>query len=114
MPIKRLALIAMAIICFAPAVARAEYPHRRVDLVIPYAAGGGIDLLLRALSEGFSAHFKQPFTVSNRTGAGGAIGVAYVARSAPDGHTLLFVPALVYSVLPVMQDKVGYTPKSFT
>ncbi len=51
--------------------------------------------------------------VSNRTGAGGALGVAYVARSAPDGHTLLFVPALAYSVLPLMQSNVGYTDKSF-
>ena len=51
--------------------------------------------------------------VSNRTGAGGAIGVAYVARSAPDGYTLLFVPALAYSVLPLMQSNVGYTDKSF-
>ena len=87
----------------------AEYPERSVDLVIPYAAGGGIDLLLRAMAEGFSAHFKQSFVVSNRTGAGGALGVAYVARSAPDGHTLLFVPALAYSVLPLMQSNVGYT-----
>ena len=46
----------------------AEYPERSVDLVIPYAAGGGIDLLLRAMAEGFSAHFKQSFVVSNRTG----------------------------------------------
>ena len=91
----------------------AEYPERSVDLVIPYPAGGGIDLLLRALAEGFSAHFKQSFVVSNRTGAGGALGVAYVARSAPDGHTLLFVPALAYSVLPLMQSNVGYTDKSF-
>jgi len=94
-------------------VQAAEYPERNVELVIPYPAGGGIDLLLRALAEGYSAHFKQPFTVANRTGAGGAIGVAYVARAAPDGYTLLFVPALVHSVLPVMQTNVGYTPRSF-
>jgi tripartite-type tricarboxylate transporter receptor subunit TctC len=96
-----------------PQAAAAEYPDRTVDLVIPYAAGGGIDLLLRSLAEGFSTHFKQSFVVSNRTGAGGAIGVAYVARSAPDGYTLLFVPALVHSVLPLMQSNVGYTDKSF-
>jgi tripartite-type tricarboxylate transporter receptor subunit TctC len=89
----------------------ADYPERTVDLVIPYPAGGGIDLLLRALAEGLSAHFKQSFIVSNRTGAGGAIGVAYVARSTPDGYTLLFVPALAYSVLPLMQS-VGYDAKS--
>ena len=91
----------------------ADYPERTVDLVIPYAAGGGIDLLLRALGDGLSTHFHKSFVVSNRTGAGGAIGVAYVARSMPDGHTLLFVPALVYSVLPYMQSNVGYTDKSF-
>ena len=91
----------------------ADYPERTVDLVIPYAAGGGIDLLLRALGEGLATHFKQSFVVSNRTGAGGAIGVAYVARSPADGHTLLFIPALVHSVLPVMQANVGYTPSSF-
>jgi tripartite-type tricarboxylate transporter receptor subunit TctC len=89
----------------------ADYPERTVDLVIPYPAGGGIDLLLRALAEGLSAHFKQSFIVSNRTGAGGAIGVAYVARATPDGYTLLFVPALAYSVLPLMQS-VGYDAKS--
>ena len=91
----------------------ADYPERTVDLVIPYPAGGGIDLLLRALAEGLSAHFKQSFIVSNRTGAGGAIGIAYVARAAPDGYTLLFVPALAYSVLPLMQTNVGYDAKSF-
>jgi tripartite-type tricarboxylate transporter receptor subunit TctC len=89
----------------------ADYPERTVDLVIPYPAGGGIDLLLRALAEGLSAHFKQSFVVSNRTGAGGAIGITYVARSTPDGYTLLFVPALAYSVLPLMQS-VGYDAKS--
>jgi tripartite-type tricarboxylate transporter receptor subunit TctC len=90
----------------------ADYPERTVDLVIPYPAGGGIDLLLRALAEGLAAHFKQSFVVSNRTGAGGAIGIAYAARAAPDGYTLLFVPALAYSVLPLMQGNVGYDPKS--
>jgi tripartite-type tricarboxylate transporter receptor subunit TctC len=89
----------------------ADYPERTVDLVIPYPAGGGIDLLLRAMAEGLSAHFKQSFIVSNRTGAGGAIGVSYVARAAPDGYTLLFAPALAYSVLPLMQS-VGYEAKS--
>ena len=110
---KLSAAAALVAVCLAPQPAAAEYPERNVDLVIPYAAGGGIDLLLRSLAESFTAHFKQSFTVSNRTGAGGAIGVAYVARSAPDGYTLLFVPALVQSVLPLMQANVGYSEKSF-
>ena len=110
---KLSAAAALLAACLVPQPAAAEYPERTVDLVIPYAAGGGIDLLLRSLAESFTTHFKQSFVVSNRTGAGGAIGIAYVARSAPDGYTLLFVPALAYSVLPVIQSNVGYTPKSF-
>src|SRR5262245_22324807 len=106
-------VIALAALGLASTAAQAEYPERTVDLTIPYPAGGGIDLLLRALGDGLSSHFKQSFVVSNRTGAGGAIGVAYVARANPDGYTLLFVPALAYSVLPVMQANVGYTTKSF-
>jgi tripartite-type tricarboxylate transporter receptor subunit TctC len=105
-------LAGLAVDLGATDVQAADYPERTVDLVIPYPAGGGIDLLLRALAEGLSAHFKQSFVVSNRTGAGGAIGIAYVARAAPDGYTLLFVPALAYSVLPLMQGNVGYDPKS--
>jgi tripartite-type tricarboxylate transporter receptor subunit TctC len=93
-------------------VRAAEYPEGTVDLVMPYPAGSGIDVLLRVLAEGMSLYFKQPFVVSNRTGAGGALGVAYVARSAPDGFTLLFAPALVHSVLPIVQGDVGYNPKS--
>jgi tripartite-type tricarboxylate transporter receptor subunit TctC len=107
------AAAALLIASLVPQPAAAEYPERTVDLVIPYAAGGGIDLLLRQMSEALTSHFKQSFVVSNRTGAGGAIGVVYVARSAPDGYTLLFVPALVHSVLPLMQSNLGYTEKSF-
>ena len=115
MAINKILAAALAVLAgavSAPAKA-ADYPERTVDMVIPFPAGGGIDLLLRALAEGFSAHFKQSFVVSNRTGAGGAIGVTYVARAAPDGYTLLFVPALAYSVLPLMQANVGYTDQSF-
>jgi tripartite-type tricarboxylate transporter receptor subunit TctC len=90
----------------------ASYPERTVDLTIPYPAGGGIDLLLRAMAESLTAHYKQSFVVSNRTGAGGAIGITYVARAAADGYSLLFAPALAYSVLPLMQT-VSYTDKSF-
>jgi len=96
----------------APAGAQ-SYPERSVDVVLPYPAGGGIDLLVRVMAESYSAQFKQPFVVSNRTGAGGAIGIGYVARAAADGYTLLFAPALAYSVLPLLQTNVGYNDKSF-
>jgi tripartite-type tricarboxylate transporter receptor subunit TctC len=113
---KRTHCVAAAVmtsLALLPANARAEYPERTVDLVIPYPAGGGIDLLLRTLADSLSANMRQSFVVSNRTGAGGAIGIAYVPRAAPDGYTLLFVPALAYSVLPLMQTNVGYQPRQF-
>jgi tripartite-type tricarboxylate transporter receptor subunit TctC len=110
---RKTAAALFAVGLFVTPAQAAGYPERTVDLVIPYPAGGGIDLLLRVLAEGYAAHFKQSFVVSNRTGAGGAIGIAYVARSVPDGYTLLFAPALAYSVLPLIQPNVGYTDKSF-
>ena len=113
MNFKHIATVLFAAGFAATPLHAAGYPERTVDMVIPYPAGGGIDLLLRALAEGYATHFKQSFVVSNRTGAAGAIGIAYVARAAPDGYTLLFVPALAYSVLPLIQSNVGYTDKSF-
>ena len=98
----------------SPAGARAaEYPERTVDLVIPYAAGGGIDLLLRVMAKASRRTSSNPSWSPTAPAQAARIGVAYVARSAPDGYTLLFVPALAYSVLPLMQSNVGYTDKSF-
>ena len=113
MIVKHAAAALVAIGLAATPLQAAGYPERNVDLVMPYPAGGGIDLLLRAMAEGLTAQLKQPFAVSNRTGAGGAIGITYVARAPADGYTLLFAPALAYSVLPLMQS-VSYTDKSFT
>ena len=109
---NQVASILIATFVISGSARGAEFPERAVELVSPYNAGSGIDLLLRVMAEGMSSQFGRPVTVSNRAGAGGAIGTVYVARSAPDGHTLLFAPALVRSVLPVMQGNVGYKPES--
>lgn len=113
MSVRKYAIAGLIALTAMSSTASAEYPERPVKLVIPYSPGGGIDLMLRALAEGLSAKFNQPFVVENRGGAGGAIGVAHVANSPADGYTLLFVPALAYSMLPLTQD-VTYSDKSFT
>jgi tripartite-type tricarboxylate transporter receptor subunit TctC len=66
-------------------------PSRTITLVVPIAAGGGMDTIGRAVAEKLSERLKQPVVVENRTGAGGAVGVDYVAKAAPDGRTLLLM-----------------------
>jgi tripartite-type tricarboxylate transporter receptor subunit TctC len=99
----------LAAMLAAPALARAQeaFPSRPIQVVNPYPAGGATDLMARAMAQGLQQRLGQPVVVVNRDGAAGAVGTLGVARSAPDGYTLAFVPALVLSVLPVTQPGSG-------
>src|SRR5262245_25974581 len=66
------------------------YPNKPVRLVVPYAAGGGVDIMARILASHLGNAMGQQFVVDNRGGAGAIIGTELVARAAPDGYTLLF------------------------
>lgn len=68
----------------------ANYPTRAIKMVIPYAAGGGVDLLGRKFAEAFGKQLGQTVFVENKVGAGGTLGASSVAQSRPDGYTLLF------------------------
>lgn len=77
----------------------ASYPSHSIDLVVPYAAGGGVDTVGRIVAHGLSERLKQSVVVENRSGAGSNLGSAYVAKSAPDGYTLLVAsPATAVNV----------------
>jgi tripartite-type tricarboxylate transporter receptor subunit TctC len=79
-----------------------------VSIVLPFAAGGGTDLLARALAQDLSERFGQQFIVENRTGAGGNVGAGVVAKAAPDGYTILFgTPG------PLANNKLMYKNLSF-
>lgn len=99
---RRLSLIAaIAGFLFASGFAGAqEWPSRPVTFVVPFGAGGGTDIIARAVGEDLQKALKQSVVVDPRPGGNGAIGSALVARAAPDGYTLLFTASSTYSLNP--------------
>ena len=86
-------LFALLLLPIAPALhaeAYPAYPAKPVRLIVPYAPGGGVDIMARLLAPKLSAAMGQQFVVDNRGGAGAILGTELVAKAAPDGHTLLF------------------------
>jgi tripartite-type tricarboxylate transporter receptor subunit TctC len=97
---------------FQPRALGADFPNRPIEITVTFAPGGTPDILARALSEGLAADLKQPVVVINKLGAGGAVGAAAVSRADPNGYSLLFAPALVESVIPIIQTGANYQPES--
>lgn len=101
-------LAATALTLMAAAAAHAQgYPSKPVRLVVPYPAGGTTDIIARLVAIQLGEKLKQPFVVENKAGASGAIGSVEVARSAPDGYTLLMatvsshgINSAIYKTLP--------------
>jgi tripartite-type tricarboxylate transporter receptor subunit TctC len=97
----------------APAVAQ-QYPTQRVTFVVPYAPGGGVDVMIRAVAAELSAKWGQPVIVENKPGAGTLLGAESVARAAPDGHTLLATVDQTFVANRYLYKKLSYDPdKSF-
>ena len=95
----------------APASAQAQaYPNKPIRLVVPYAAGGATDIIARAAAAEISKTIGQPVTVDNRPGAGGNVGSEMVARSAPDGYTMLMSPSSLHGITPFLYSKLNYDP----
>ena len=104
-------LAALLSLSLLPSIASAqEYPAKPVRIVVPYAAGGNADILGRTLAQKLGDALKQPFVVENRGGANGGIGTDLVAKSAPDGYTLLVTASGPIVVNPTLYAKVPYDP----
>ena len=102
---RRALFLALSALLLAPAAAHAEYPERPVRIVVPVAAGGGVDVMARLIAQKLSERLGQSFFVENRPGAAGVIGSKFVIGSKPDGDTLLYTPSSLSLVVAV--DKVA-------
>ena len=94
---------------YAGAQAQA-YPHQPIRLVIPLAPGGGAALVGGAVANRLSEALKQPVVIEHRTGGAGAAGSEFVAKAAPDGHTLLLGQLAWISIYPALHAKPAYDP----
>lgn len=109
--LKLLAVTALVAVMPGHAAAQAaSFPNKPVTIVVPFAAGGPPDVIMRALAVKLSRVWNQPVVVDNRTGAAGTIGTLYVARSAPDGYTLV-AGSLAHSISASYYRKLTYNPK---
>ena len=113
MKLTAAALIAAALIAavLSTGAAAQDYPSRPITLVVPYAAGGGNDVMARTVAEKMSKTLGQNIVVENRAGAGGSIATRQVARAAPDGYTLALGGTGTLAVNPTLYDNVGYDPR---
>ncbi len=108
--LRRLCITALVLAGLLAAVTlRAQgYPAKPIHVVVPFAAGGANDIQARIVSQKLSESLGQPVLVENRPGAGGNIGSEFVAKSAPDGYTLLYVVSSVIVINPYIYEKLAY------
>src|SRR6201997_1041064 len=109
------ALLAVALIAAlatqaAPACAQ-DYPTRPITLIVPYAAGGGNDLMARTAAEKMSKTLGHQIVIENRGGAGGSIATRAIAKAAPDGYTLGLGGTGTLAINPTLYGNVGYDPR---
>lgn len=90
-----------------------KYPSRTIEVIIPFAAGGGVDLIGRSIAASLAEQLGQSVIVQNRDGAGGTIGFGALAAASPDGYTLGFGPSTPIANAPYLVKGVRYNPESF-
>src|SRR5688572_27788928 len=94
---------------FALAAAAQDYPNKPITMIVPFPPGGVADIVGRPLAASMEKSLRQPVIVTNRTGAGGAVGMAAAAKSAPDGYTILMALSSI-SIFPVSDRINGKQP----
>jgi tripartite-type tricarboxylate transporter receptor subunit TctC len=100
---------ALLLLTLATPASSQQYPAKPVKMIVPFAAGGPVDVVARLVGQKLSEKFNQQFVIENQVGAGGNTGMGNAARAAPDGYTILFVSSS-YVVNPSLYAKVPYDP----
>jgi tripartite-type tricarboxylate transporter receptor subunit TctC len=99
---------ALAALCIAPGALAQGYPSKPIRLVVGFAPGGAADTVARSLGEGLGRALGQPIVIENRAGAGSSIAADNVAKSAPDGYSVLIASPASISVNPALNPKLNY------
>lgn len=108
---KSICLLCVSVLAGAAAQAHAQgYPNKAVRLIVPFAAGGSTDIIGRTVAQKLNEMWGQPVVVDNRPGGSTVIGTDIVAKSPPDGHTLLVTPA-PFTIVPSLLSKLPYDPQ---
>jgi tripartite-type tricarboxylate transporter receptor subunit TctC len=108
------AAMAALVLHGTPAVAQdavKNYPNKLIRLIVPYAVGGGTDVLARLAAKSLTEQLGQPVIVENKPGASGILGTMQVAKAAPDGYTLLVAPSGPLVMNPVLRKSLPYSPQ---
>jgi tripartite-type tricarboxylate transporter receptor subunit TctC len=111
----RILLVGLALVAASSAPIRAQekaqdYPSHQVNFVVPFAPGGGTDILGRLFGQKLSDHFGKPFVVENRPGAGTVVAAVQVSNSAPDGYTIMMATSGTMAMNSTLYKKLPYEP----
>src|SRR5579862_1904619 len=102
--------VAVALVLLAGAAVAESYPSRAIRIVVPFSAGGTVDILARLVGAKLQAAWGQAVVVDNRTGAGGNLGADLVAKAEPDGYTLLVSSSSPLSINPSLYRDLPFDP----
>jgi tripartite-type tricarboxylate transporter receptor subunit TctC len=103
-----IAAVLLGILALAPEARAQDFPNRTVRLIVPFAAGGGVDIIARLVGQRLSVLFGKPVVVENQTGATGMVAAQHVGFSPADGHTLLVGTPSTITVLPALKSNLPF------
>lgn len=104
-----ISILILTILSFAPLPAQAAFPDRAIRIIVPFAPGGGVDIMARLVADFMSRDLGEPVIVENKPGAGTIMGTAAAASSTPDGYTLLMASS-PYALIPSIKANLPYDP----